>query len=113
MRRVRCVSGIMGWRERLRAGYENFEEFLYYSANYGLARRLGFSGSREAWEANPMVEGSVIPSDFRITPAKGSKQQAASRNFVSPMDKGNRNAWADILPRINSGGSPRQAAFAA
>jgi len=62
---VTCESGVKGWRDRLRNGYENLEEFESYCETYGLHTRLGFDTPAEAWEANPTVEGSVVPSDFR------------------------------------------------
>jgi hypothetical protein len=63
--RVRCASGLMGWRVRLRSNYVNFEEFDHYSRTYGLSRRLRFRSASAAWRANPVIEGSIWPSDFR------------------------------------------------
>lgn len=45
MRRVKCKSGLMGWRRRLRSNYDSFEVFEAYSDTYGLAHRLGFSSA--------------------------------------------------------------------
>lgn len=69
--RVRCKSGVMGWRTRLRNIYAvtgvnaGFDEWLSYSAAYELSNRLGYKHARAAWNANPVIEGSVNPSDFR------------------------------------------------
>lgn len=66
MRRVVCKSGLKGTRCRLRENYASMREWQQYSAMYGLADRLGFASAEAAWTANPMIEGSVNPSDFRI-----------------------------------------------
>jgi len=65
MKRVKCQSGLSGWQSRLRPVYESFDEFEAYSELYGIHGRLGYSSPEEAWEANPIVQGSVIPSDFK------------------------------------------------
>lgn len=64
-RRVRCQSGQMGERSRLQSRYTNAEEWHTYSAIYGLARRLGYASEFAAWDANPVIESSVNPSDLR------------------------------------------------
>lgn len=66
MRRVVCKSGRKGWRCRLRENYASIQEWRHYSAIYGLADRLGFVSAASAWAANPVIEGSVEPGDFRI-----------------------------------------------
>ena len=64
--RVRCDSGVMGWRYRLRFIYNGFPEWEHFSELYNLASRLGFKSARSAWKHNPIVEGSVEPSDYRL-----------------------------------------------
>jgi len=64
-KRVKCRSGIEGYRERLRDAYDSFEEWQDYSDTYGLAGRLGYKTAKGAWRSNPIIEGSVIPEDFR------------------------------------------------
>ena len=64
--RVTCDSGLKGWQCPLKNNYADFDEFEYYSEIYGLHTRLGFKTPSEAWEANPLIEGSVIPEDFRV-----------------------------------------------
>lgn len=66
MRHVRCKSGLMGSRDHLRKNYENYEEFVEWDQTYGISRRLGFQSSLQAWEANPLIEWSVEPSDLRV-----------------------------------------------
>ena len=63
--RVRCKSGLMGWRTRLRNNYWNAREWSINSDTFGLAERLGYKSGTDAWNANPVIEGSVEPSDFR------------------------------------------------
>jgi hypothetical protein len=65
-RRARCASGLMGERSRLQSRYENAETFHTYSRMYKLAERLGFTSEWAAWQANPVVESSVNPGDFRV-----------------------------------------------
>lgn len=64
--RVRVTSGLIGYRCRLRASYDSFEQFEVFSEIYGLAERLGYLSAQAAWDANPVIEGSTIPSDFRV-----------------------------------------------
>ncbi len=65
MKRIICQSGLMGWECRLRENDTDHEEWKAYSQTYNLAGRLGFDTAEEAWESNPLIEGSVNPSDFR------------------------------------------------
>jgi len=65
MKRVKCQSGLSGWQSRLRSVYSSFEEFEAYSGLYGIYGRLRYSSPEAAWEANPVVQGSVIPSDYK------------------------------------------------
>ncbi len=65
MKRVRCKSGITGWQDKLHSVYSSFDDFEGYAETYGLHTRLGFRSPTEAWIANPTVQGSVIPSDYR------------------------------------------------
>lgn len=62
---VTCKSGLRGWQCPLRDNYAGFAEFERYAETYGLNRRLGYRSPRAAWNANPTVQGSVLPSDFR------------------------------------------------
>ena len=52
------------WQGRLQKQYENFEEFEQFDEFYGLAEKLGYDSAKEAWEANPVVSGSVNPEDY-------------------------------------------------
>ena len=63
--KVICLSGIEGWQKRLRSVYKSRDEFISYCEVYGNHRRLGFDSPESAWKANPIVQGSVIPSDYR------------------------------------------------
>lgn len=65
MRHIRCRSGLRGWQARLRDVYSTFTEFADYCFIYNNHARLGFSSPDEAWEANPVVQGSVNPADYR------------------------------------------------
>lgn len=63
--RVRCKSGIMGWRTRLRNNYSNFADWEGFSDTWGLCHQLGYSSALAAWKANPVIEGSVNAGDYR------------------------------------------------
>lgn len=64
-RRVVCTSGLEGERSRLRTRYTSAEEWESYAETWGLHRRLGYGTPAEAWEANPLIESSTNPRDFR------------------------------------------------
>lgn len=65
MKRVICRSGLRGWQARLRSVYSSFEEFSSYCELYGNHTRLGYASPVTAWRANPVVQGSVNPTDYR------------------------------------------------
>ena len=66
MRKVKCKSGIVGWQNRLQKNYSSFSEFESYCETYQIHSRLGFKTALEAWETNPIIQGSTIPSDLRV-----------------------------------------------
>lgn len=65
MKRVKCKSGIEGWQCRLQENYTDFTEFQIYAELWLLHLRLSYKTIRGAWRANPLIQGSVNPSDFR------------------------------------------------
>jgi hypothetical protein len=67
MRRVKLDSGMAGYRCRLQNSYESLGEFRAFNSVYGLAKRLGFRSAIAAWRVNPIIQGGVIPSDFRVS----------------------------------------------
>ena len=56
------------WTAKLQDNYANRQEWTRYSMMYGLAKRLGFRSAKAAWEANPTIQGSTNPADFRVVP---------------------------------------------
>lgn len=54
------------WIRRLQENYGSFQEWKEYSKTYRLAERIGFSSAVSAWHANPLIQGSVNPKDFRV-----------------------------------------------
>ena len=54
------------WKDKLQNVYESLEEFKQYDEMYGLIERLGFDNAEEAWEANPMIQGTVYPEDYKV-----------------------------------------------
>ena len=65
VKEIRCKSGVMGSRYRLRYCYNSFEEFKGLCDILNLHGRLGYKTPETAWRYNPMVESSVNPSDYR------------------------------------------------
>lgn len=63
---VTCDSGIRGWRGRLQDVYTDIDEFQAFSNIYNFADKLGYGTARGVWHANPLMEGSSIPSDLRV-----------------------------------------------
>jgi len=68
MKAVKCKSGLSGYQCRLQANYNSFDEFVAYAEVYQLHRRLGYRSMSGCWRANPMIQFSVEPSDFRRAP---------------------------------------------
>lgn len=75
MKQITCKSGTKGWQGKLQRQYANFEEFEGYDSNFNLANRLGFKTAREAWEANPLIQGSVNPSDYSLAYTKPTSKR--------------------------------------
>lgn len=67
MKTVICKSGIKGWQQSLRKNYNNnLAQFKAYCDTYQIHSRLGYSTPEEAWEANPVIQGSTNPGDLRV-----------------------------------------------
>jgi hypothetical protein len=69
------------WRNRLQNEYSGFDEFEGYSDLWDLSGRLGFASAREAWDANPLVQGSTNPADYMVV-----EQFVLHRNTKDRMD---------------------------
>ena len=63
--RVICRSGIEGGQGRLQGNYDNFSEFKSFCETFGLHKKLGYKTSAACWKANPLIQWSVNPDDFR------------------------------------------------
>lgn len=70
MKRVKCQSGIEGYQMRLRESYHSLEEWENSCSFYNLHLKLGYKTPQAAWRYNPMIQGSVNPSDFRKVKTK-------------------------------------------
>ena len=53
------------WKSKLQKNYTNFDDFCQWDEIYNLAKRLGFKSAKEAWDKNPMIQGSTDPKDFK------------------------------------------------
>lgn len=55
------------WYNRLQINYDgDFEQFQAYDETYGIAQWLGFESAEAAWEADPLIKGSVNPKDLAV-----------------------------------------------
>lgn len=63
MKRIKTKSGLDGYECRLQESYSSFK---YYCEIFSLHSKIGFKTPQEAWEANPVIQGSTNPSDFQI-----------------------------------------------
>jgi len=82
---ARAAARLAKWRGRLRDEYAGYEEWCRYSDTYGLAARLGFPSNEAAWEANPTVEGSTNPADYRLAPER--KKRGAPKPAAAPRKR--------------------------
>ena len=69
IKQVKCKSGITGWQCRLQENYADchnpYAAFKTYARMYNLHRKLGYRSMIAAWRENPLIRGSVIPTDFQ------------------------------------------------
>lgn len=65
-----CRSGLRGREGRLRKNYTDYEDWAHHARMWGLHARLGYKSTMTAWRANPVIQWSVNPSDFRRAPRK-------------------------------------------
>jgi len=54
------------YRCKLKKNYSSLKEFESYDEVYGLVKRLGFESAKEVWSANPTIEGSTDPGDYKV-----------------------------------------------
>lgn len=66
MKRVKCDSGIEGWQDKLQKVYVSLNEFRAFCEVYAIHKRLGYPSAKDAWNANPLIQGSTNPDDLRI-----------------------------------------------
>jgi len=67
-------SGHRGWQAKLRDVYLNYEEFEAYCTIYSIHTALKFKTTIGAWRSNPVIQGSVYPSDLRRVTLRGDKK---------------------------------------
>ncbi len=66
MKRVKCQSGIEGWQDNLQNVYGSLPEFRDFCRMYSIYKRLGYASAKDAWDANPLIQGSTNPDDLRV-----------------------------------------------
>jgi hypothetical protein len=72
------------WKMHLQEVYNNFEEFKSYDSVYGNVKTLGFASAEEAWEANPLVQGSTNPRDYKVVGTYASEKKSTLFNDLEP-----------------------------
>lgn len=97
MKTVKCQSGATGWRDRLRNIYPSLESFEQWSEVYGLHQRLGYAFAVDAWNDNPVIEGSVIPTDFRVV-ERGDKKKKKPAGDTEPDYSHKRGEYTELAP---------------
>ena len=120
-KRVKCLSGLTGYQCRLQSNYSSFEEFEGYCENYGNHKTLGFDTPQEAWDVNPIIQGSTEPSDYRVVlgaynhcPIVNDEVKELFKQFLS--DKIKKEYLIAKLKSIDAGlkklfGSPKEQSF--
>jgi len=54
------------WIGKLQESYANFQDYLSFDRMYSLTERMGYIDPIVVWELNPIIGGSVNPSDFGV-----------------------------------------------
>ncbi len=78
----------------LQKNYNSFEGFLSYSEMYGLHKRLGFETPEAAWRANPYIQVTTNPADYKVVSAP--KPRLVLESGVT--NRGARYGRPNILP---------------
>lgn len=86
------------WLKRLHANYASFSEFSHFALTYGLHQKLGYENPLDAWTANPLVQGSVEPGDYRAVSHPQPKLTVIFRRWPN----GNIIALLPQLPGTNN-----------
>ena len=102
MKTIRCKSGLRGWQGKLQEVYTSFEEFNGYCGIYSIHERLGYKTPWSCWRFNPVVQGSVNPSDLRRVRSVKLKRYPRSV-VVAYARKMNTKANARKLAQVDSG----------
>lgn len=77
------------WKSHIQDVYTDFEEFEDYNKIYGLAKRLGFKSTKEAWDKNPMIQGSTDPKDYKIIKESKEVKNSISKELSKDNNKNN------------------------
>jgi hypothetical protein len=54
------------WKMRVQKVYQSLEELIAYDEIRAIADRCGYGSCESLWNDNPMIQGSVNPSDFGL-----------------------------------------------
>ena len=65
-KKIICKSGLTGWQMKLQKSYNDINEFSVFCGLYNIHKRLGFKTIKSAWETNPMIQGSILPTDLCV-----------------------------------------------
>lgn len=73
MKAVKTKSGIIGWQDRLRKVYGSLESLQQHNKIFDIRKRLGYPSCQALWDDNPIIQGSVVPTDLCVVVPKVKK----------------------------------------
>ena len=96
--RIKPDYASTGWRTRLQDNYDgDFEQFSSFNEGYDLIGRLGYEGVEEAWEDNPVIQGSTDPRDLRKT--RDDELLDATVDYLATNDDPRAEELATLIGR--------------
>jgi methyl-accepting chemotaxis protein len=88
---------------RIRENFASVKDFSAYNHVYGLTQRLNYKTVEEAWEANPYVQWSQDPTQFKII-------ENAEPNVSSNTLKQSILSWTAVIQETDAPSSPAERA---
>lgn len=85
------------WKMRVRKSYSSLDELKRYDEIYNIASRLGYSSAEELWEKNPVIAGSVNPSDLRVVQEEEKQPWEMTRDeFIAQAQADGKKGSPDV-----------------
>jgi hypothetical protein len=73
------------WKSRVRGFYHSLAELEQCDKTYGIAMRCGYKSAEDLWVANPMIGGSIDPSDFGVCTRRELMTDSERIDLVSKL----------------------------